>query len=772
MNNNQRRWRQYISRIPHLFRYMLLGALVLFISLFFPNNIRLEYEFEQGDSWSYDDLRAPFSFPIKKSEVELEAERKKIAREFMPYYRLNSNVKAEQQENFVKLFAKEYTALKADTSIKKLEIDSANYTSFGLGLLEALYSKHIIKLDKSHQKRGGDFQFKLIEKQLELGEAQVVDFFTTKEATQIVVDTLEKLKAEFQYNELLLNILEDLIRTADIEYDASLTEKNKNFTLKSLSPVRGLVKAGEFIIRRGEIVDSLSYAKLISYEEKYDQEVNKHKNSFLIYFGYLILTIALLSIFAIFMRVYEQDVFNNLQHLGLIIALIAGYSYLSFNLTDFPAVTSYLIPFCIAPIIIKNFFSAQLALFSHIVIILIASMLLSLDYQFILVQIIVGMVAIMSKRKTRYLTGFFFSVLYIGIAYTACYLSLELIHKGAIAPALAEDGRIIEEGVNWATLGWIGMNICLTLLSYPLIPLLERAFGLISEITLVELSDLNKPLLKELSFNAPGTMQHSLQVANLAEAAATEVGANALLVKVGALYHDIGKTISPPHFIENQIQYNPHKEMTYLESAKMIISHVTEGIKLAKKYRLPSVLIDFIRTHHGTTRVEYFYRMHKKEFPNEPINESDFTYPGPRPRNREEAILMLADSIEAASKSLKTPTGQDIDKLVENIISFKISHGQLQDTDLTFEELDAVKKVFKKMLRSIHHVRIEYPDEQPTTLDKPKDALPEAKKEEEAKKEDKDPEEEKNKELEDKSSGKEPLAEEQDLKEDEKEEKD
>lgn len=734
MNNNQRRWRQFINRIPHLFRYLLLGALVLFISLFFPNNIRLEFEIEQGESWSYEDLRAPFSFPIKKSEAELEAERKEIAREFMPYYRLHPNVKAEQQEAFVRLFAEEYKSLKEDTSIADLEIDSASYTSFGLGLLEGLYTRHIIKLDRQHQKKGRDFQFRLIEKQVEQGEAEVEDFFTTKEATQLMVDTLEKLKLEYEYNELLLNILEDLIRTADIRYDGSLTEKNKNFALKSLSPVRGLVKAGEFIIRRGEIIDSLSYAKLISYEEKYDQEVNKHKNSYLIYFGYLILTIALLSIFAIFMRVYEQEVFDNLQHLALIIALIAGYSYLSFSLEHLSDVTSYLIPFCIAPIIIKNFFSAQLALFSHIVIILIASMLLSLDYQFILVQIIVGMVAIMSKRKTRYLTGFFFSVLYIGIAYTACYLSLELIHKGAIAAALAEDGRIIEEGVNWATLGWIGLNICLTLLSYPLIPLLERAFGLISEITLVELSDLNKPLLKELSFNAPGTMQHSLQVANLAEAAATEVGANALLVKVGALYHDIGKTISPPHFIENQNQYNPHNEMTYLESAKMIISHVTEGIKLAKKYRLPSVLIDFIRTHHGSTRVEYFYRMHKKEFPDQEIDESVFTYPGPRPRNKEEAILLLADSLEAASKSLKTPTGQDIDKLVENIISFKISHGQLQDTNLTFKELDAIKRVFKKMLRSIHHVRIEYPDEQNTeALDKPKAALPEAKEKEENK---------------------------------------
>jgi putative nucleotidyltransferase with HDIG domain len=228
---------------------------------------------------------------------------------------------------------------------------------------------------------------------------------------------------------------------------------------------------------------------------------------------------------------------------------------------------------------------------------------------------------------------------------------------------------------------------------------------------LVELSDLNKPLLRDLSFKAPGTMQHSLQVANLAEAAANEIGANALLVKVGALYHDIGKMVNPEYFIENQNQFNPHEDLTYLESAQMIIAHVAEGEKLAKKHRLPKMLIDFIKSHHGTTRVEYFYRMYKNDNPNKDFNEADFTYPGPKPANREEAILMISDSLEASSKSLKNPTGLDIDNLVENIIAFKVSHGQLQETNLTFRELDAIKGVYKRLLRSIHHVRIEYPEE-------------------------------------------------------------
>ena len=704
------RIREYINTIPALFRYVLLAALVLFISMFFPNNIRFDYVYEQGDSWNYDDLRAPFAFPIKKSEAEINRERKVLEREFMPYYRLNKELLKAQQENFAKRFDQKIKETALDSSLSHIQIDSASYKKIGLELLAKVYNKHIAKMSMIHHKKRGQFNFRLIEQHIDLGEVSIDSFFDSKTATEWLVDSLNQIK-RIKEPEFILTILADLVQTPDIEYDDQLSKKNKDLTIKGISSVRGKVNAGELIIRRNDIIDSTAYNKLISYQEKYDQEVSKHRNSFLIYIGYLMLTIALIGIFTIFVRVYSRELFDNLQHFSLILVLIAGYSYLSYAVDQVPDINSYFIPFCIIPIIVKNFFSSHVALFTHLVVVLIASMLLSLDYQFILVQIIVGMVAIMTKHKTRYLTDFFFSVLYIGIAYTACYLSLELIHRGAIFPVLAEDGRIIEEGVQWGTLGWIGLNVLLTVLSYPLIPLIERGFGLISEITLVELSDLNKPLLKDLSFKAPGTMQHSLQVANLAEAAANEIGANALLVKVGALYHDIGKMVHPQYYIENQNQYNPHKDLNYVESAQKIIAHVAEGEKLARKHRLPTMLIDFIKTHHGTTRVEYFYRMYKNENPDKKIEEMDFTYPGPKPRNKEEAILMISDSLEASSKSLKNPTGMDIDNLVENIIAFKISHGQLQETNLTFRELDAIKGVFKRLLRSIHHVRIEYPEE-------------------------------------------------------------
>jgi hypothetical protein len=692
---------------------MLLALFVLFISLYFPNNIQVDYQFEQGSTWKYEDLRAPFAFPIQKSESDLEEERRILSREFLPYYRLDKSLAEKQKSLFLENLSKQIRSknYKKDNSVPNIYIDSVGFAKFGLNLISKLYEKHIVKIEAAHERKNNSIAFRVIENQLELGEFTAKDFIDVKKATQIVVDSIDKVRAVTANTEILLSLLSEVVQVPDIKFDADLTKKNKDLAIKNLSPVRDKIKAGELIIRRGEIVDSIAYSKLISYAHKYEQEINKHKNSFLIYMGYLSLTIALLLIFGMYMFIYSRSVFDNLQHFILIFALIGGFAYLSFSIHSLSLISLYFIPFCIVPIIVKNFFSSQLALFTHLVLILLVSLVLSLDYHFMIIQIIAGMVAVMSNRKIRYMTDFFVSVFYIGLAYMLSYLCTELMHKGVIYPVIADDGRLIEQGLQVGNLGWLGLNILLTLLSYPFIPLLEKGFGLISEITLIELSDLNKPLLRELSFKAPGTMQHSLQVSNLAEAAASEIGANSLLVKVGALYHDIGKMLNPQFFIENQNQNNPHLELSYQESAKMIISHVSEGVKLAKKYGLPSILIDFILTHHGTTRVEYFYRMHKNEYPDKPINEAEFTYPGPRPRNREEVILMLADSTEAASKSLKNPTGRDIDNLVDNIFTFKTSHGQLQDSNLTFAELDTIRAVFKKLLRSIYHVRLEYPVE-------------------------------------------------------------
>jgi cyclic-di-AMP phosphodiesterase PgpH len=698
----------YLRKIPHFFRYGLLVLLVLFLSLFFPVNVEKNQSFELGENWKYDDLRAPFSFPIQKTESELEQEKKILSRDFLPYYRLNKNILNSQKESLASNLSKYLQSNKNSISTYP---DSLTLVQLGNNILERLYKKHIIRVEPQHENRNNIASFKLIENQIDLGEFNSNDFYDVKRAAQFVVDTLEKLKMSIPKSNILLGIMDELVQVPDIYFDADLSKKNKELALKNLSPVRDKVKAGELIIRKGELIDSTTYSKILSYRIKYEQEINKHKNSFLIYTGYLSITLALLLILGIYLYIYARNIYDNLQHTILIYALIGIFAYISFSVEKLSAFSLYFVPFCIVPIIVKNFFSAQIAIFTHLVMILIISLILTLNYDFMIVQLLAGMVAVMSRRKIRYMTDFFVSVFYIGMAYVVSFLCTELLRKGILFPVTLDNDRVVEQGIEWAVMGWLVLNILLTLLSYPFIPLLEKAFGLISEITLIELSDLNKALLRELSFKAPGTMQHSLQVSNLSEAAANAIGANALLVKVAALYHDIGKMQNSHFFIENQQQNNPHLQLSYQESAKMIISHVHDGVKLAKKYNLPNILIDFIRTHHGTTRVEYFYRMQKNEKIETEINESEFTYPGPKPRNREEVILMISDSVEAASKSLKNPSGKDIDNLVDNIINFKISHGQLQESNISFSELDIVKSVLKKMLRSMYHVRIEYPEE-------------------------------------------------------------
>lgn len=340
-----------------------------------------------------------------------------------------------------------------------------------------------------------------------------------------------------------------------------------------------------------------------------------------------------------------------------------------------------------------------MALHAHIALVLLSSFIVPNGIQFAFLQFIAGMVAILTNVRSYYWSQFFQSNGYILITYLAGYFALAIVQEGTF------------NDINFANFGWLSLNVLLTLLAYPFVPLLEKGFGFVSDITLLELSDINKPLLKELSIKAPGTFQHSLQVANLAEAAASEVGASTLLVKVGSLYHDIGKMENTHYFIENQNpDVNPHDELTFDESAKIIIGHVRDGVQMAKAHKLPDILIDFIRTHHGTTVVQYFYQSFLKNFPEKEADIEDFKYPGPLPYSKETAIVMMADSTEAAARSLRSPSSAEIDKLVENLMQHKIKENQLVNSNITFKEITAIKKVFKKMLNSIYHVRIAYPE--------------------------------------------------------------
>ena len=688
-------WRTTIEGLPTLVKYLMVAGVVAFITFLFPNNVKFKYEFDKGQSWRYDDLRAPFDFAIRKPEAEVEAEKQKLRENFTPYYELNLEVIKEKKRSLAGEFDHQLELVQQEGQFPDVLRRPDQYLQFGKRFLENLFQRGVLELAPQHQDKGGDFVINVVRGNTTQPQT-VANLLTVEKAGGILSDSLPYSK--LAEPEFLYPILEGLI-SPNLTYNDTLSRKILEEELSKVPTFRGRVSKGELIIPKGGYITDEAYLKLASFRAQYEEEVTQKRSYLGVFIGYLLLSTLIIGIFLLYVKSYAGPVFSSFNKLIFILLWLVAFSYLVYAVEQVEALSTYMIPFCILPIVIKNFYDERLALFTHIVVVLLASFLSSLGYEFAFLQILAGIVVLLSDVETRDWSRFFYSIFFIFLVYGTGYLGLSLIEEGSI------------EDIDWTEVAWLAFSTFLTLLAYPLIPLLERFFGFTSSITLVELSDMNRPLLRELSLKAPGTLQHSLQVANLSEEAARKIGANPLLVKVAALYHDIGKTLKPEYFIENQGGKNPHDGLSNLESAQVIISHVTEGVKMAKKARLPAILIDFIKTHHGTTRTEYFYRNHLKDHPAEEVDERDFRYPGPKPRTKEESILMMADSIEAACKSLKEPTEEALNNLIDKIIAGKVTQGQFEVSDMTFEELEACKKVFKQMMRSVHHVRIEYPEE-------------------------------------------------------------
>src|SRR5690606_34664173 len=357
----------------------------------------------------------------------------------------------------------------------------------------------------------------------------------------------------------------------------------------------------------------------------------------------------------------------------------------------------YFIPYCGVPIIFRILFDTRVALNIHLLMVLITALFVPNSYDFVFLQFMPGLVAIYSIKTMVKREQFLISSLLILATYIVGHIGLVLTRNGLLS------------SIYWGDILPYFVSVGLTLLAYPLIYAFEKMFGIVSDLTLMELTNSNSKLLRELSLKAPGTFQHSLQVANLAEAAIYKIGGNSLLVRAGALYHDIGKILNPRYFIENQkTGVNPHEELTSEQSAQIIISHVIKGIEIAKRHKLPEVIIDFIKTHHGTTRVDYFYKKCSNNNPDKLVDESLFHYPGPIPFSKETAVLMMADSVEAAARALKEPTQESISNLVDNIIQYKLDQKQFVNANITLKDISDVSTIFKNMLMSIYHVRIDY----------------------------------------------------------------
>ena len=679
------------ENIPHAAKYFLVLIAVLALSFLFPTNAKFKYRFNVGQQWLYDDLYANIDFAIKKTDKELTDDRVFMERDFAPFYEVDLDIIKEQKKIFLKAFNDQLRRNRAQFS--DVSKNTEGYLNYGNTLLEKLLTKGILKQDTLTQNRDKDFIINILRDNV--AEKQTLqNLLTLEKAKELLSDTLPF--SRLREPEFLLPLLE-LSLTTNLFYNAEKTKQFKQQELDKIVSSRGMVRASELIVPKNGIVTLATYQKLLSYKEQYESDYASSRKYIFILLGYTILCGLILTLFLTYLRNHIQPVFIKLRWVFFLLMWIVLYSYLMYGVRSSDVLNPYLIPFCIAPIVIKNFYNRELAFITHLIIILTVGLINAPGYEFIFLQMLVGIVVVFSKFDTRYWGNFFKSIFTISLVYFLGFIGLSLIEESNF------------QNVNWSVLIWLSLNGFLTLLAYPLIPLLGSFFGFTSSITLAELSDLNHPLLKELSLKTPGTLQHSLQVANLSEAAAKAIGANDLLIKVAAMYHDIGKTLKSNYFIENQSGFNPHDQLPYIESAKVIIEHVTEGERMADKAGLPRVITRFITTHHGTTMVEFFYRKHLRENADNEKDKALFQYPGPKPRTKEETILMLADSLEATAKSLKSIDNQLLNDLVERITADKIAQGQLQESELTFTDLEKCKASFKQTLKNIHHVRIEYP---------------------------------------------------------------
>lgn len=681
-NSHKILYRKYSSNI----KYVMMVACLLVITFYLPKQPRFRYEFEKGKAWLNKDLISPFSFAILKTNDQIEQDRASTIANVLPIYQYKDEVFKNQSEAYLNEFDVKWKSNNLG------EKDKERYKQRSLQLLKLIYDKGIIDMNPKHQLKGKFYDFSFVKENVAV-KANSQDVFTTETALTFVTENFKTP------TEQVAAVIKDLVQsylTPNLRFDEALTATVENNAVNSLSTTKGMVQKGELIVAKETVIDQEVYQKLISFKANYDAQTKTLGNEKFIFLGQALLVGFIITLLMVFLFLFRKDIFVDNRQLSLLLIVITSMLLvltcaIKFNLSDL-----YLIPFCIVPIIIRILFDTRLALNLHLLVILIAGFFVPNSFEFVFYQITAGMVAIYSIKNLVKREQLLISAFFILVSYFVSFVGISLLREGAISQ------------IEWSKFLPFLFSVLLSLLAYPLIYAFERVFGITSDVALIELTNTNNRLLRELAFKAPGTFQHSMQVANLAEAAIYKIGGNALLVRAGALYHDIGKMENPQYFIENQTGNSPHDKLPYEQSAQIIIRHVSKGIEITRKHKLPESVVDFIRTHHGNTRVDYFYQSFLKNSPEKFIDENIFRYPGPIPFSKETGVLMLADSVEAASRSLKNPDAEAINKLVERIVDYKLAQNQLDNCDLTLKDLETIKLIFKTMLMSIYHVRIEY----------------------------------------------------------------
>ena len=661
--------------------FIIVGLLVLF---FFPREGKFRYSFVEGRPWQYGLLIAPFDFPIYKTDDAIRNEQDSTLAQSLLYFRKDDAIAKKQLQLFSEN-SKHFPAMP----------QALNYKKYMEETLEKVYNAGILSANDYQNLQDRAYSRLMVFRDNVAEPHDVKEFFTIRTAYSFLMDNCP---SHLDADELRKLVPDDYLHE-NMEYDGAMTDKVKQEALRKISPSTGMVQAGEKIVDRGEIIDKPIYNTLRSLKINYDKQAGSVNRQLGLWGGTVIIVGGLIACYFFYFFYFRKKIYEKKKDIIFALSMVTLFTLLTEICVAYDLFNVYIIPYTIIPIVVRTFFDSRTAQATHLITILICSLLIPLAFEFILIQLIVCWVALYVLKDLSRRSELMKCALYIFAAYILAYLGLMLFQEGNFSK------------INERMLVYFGINFLFVLFTYSFIYIIEKVFGYISNITLVELSDINTGLLRQLSESCPGTFQHSLQVSMLGVAAATKVEANPQLVRTGALYHDLGKMKNPHFFIENKIEgHNPHENLSLEQSAQIITDHVPEGVKIAEKNNLPQSIVKFIRTHHGKGKALFFYNTFRNRFPDAVVDEEVFTYDGDNPDTKETAILMMADSVEAASRSLNDYTEESIRNLVNRIIDAHIADGLLNEAPLTFKNITDIKNVFVERLLSVYHSRIVYPE--------------------------------------------------------------
>ena len=670
-------WRDILTRS------ILIITTVTIVVWSMPHDNSSYFHVEQGKPWKYADFTAPFDFPIYKSESVIRAERDSALSQYEPYYKY---IHATGQQ-MVQKFRSDYPEGIPDLP--------ASYMTVISNRLQSLYQQGIIDQKDYTELLNDTTTMIRIVNDKQASSVSVMEIYSPKQAYEQLFqdEKLSPIRSILQKCNLNEYITPNLV------YDQERSEASKSDLLSGIALASGLVQKGQKIIGRGDIVNEKTYRIVESFKKENELRNEDVKQNHLSLFGQILYVTILVLCFTIYLSLYRKDYFEKPRSITMLYALIIIFALLTALFMRNTFIHVYLLPYAMLPIFIRVFMDSRTAFMTHITMVLICAAMLQHPFEFIVTEAVAGLVAISSLRELSQRSQLFKTAIFVTLACVIVNMAFDWMHSDALSQ------------IDYSYYNYLIVNGVMLLFAYPLLYIIEKAFGFTSDITLIELSNTNNELLRKMSEIAPGTFNHSIQVANLAGEIANKIGAKAQLVRTGALYHDIGKLANPIYYTENQSGINPHETLTDIESAQIIISHVTEGQKMADKYNLPGVIRDFISTHHGLGKAKYFYVNYHNEHPDEPVDDLLFTYPGPNPFTREQACLMMADTVEAASRSLPDYTEQSIRSMVERLIDGQVAEGYFRECPITFRDIQYAKTVLIEKLKTIYHTRVNYPSE-------------------------------------------------------------